>query len=121
MPPEFKVWKEKVDAVEAKKANAAAAASATPTANATSEPAKTKRELASAKAAKEDESEKQAPITYATKQDAIEAFKSLLHDMKVSATDTIKKAQELCQSDPRWSALKNAGERKQALAEYQVH
>ena len=52
MPPEFKAWKEKVDAVEAKKSNAAAVASVatTMTPQVSSEPIKTtKREQAAAK------------------------------------------------------------------------
>jgi hypothetical protein len=32
----------------------------------------------------------------------------------------MKEVQDLCQSDPRWNALKTAGDKKQALAEYQV-
>jgi hypothetical protein len=32
----------------------------------------------------------------------------------------MKEVQDLCQSDPRFNALKSGGEKKQALAEYQV-
>ena len=38
----------------------------------------------------------------------------------MSATAKMREVQDLCQADVRWDALKTMGEKKQALAEYQV-
>ncbi len=40
--------------------------------------------------------------------------------MKVTSIAKMREVQDLCQQDPRWEALKSQGEKKQALAEYQV-
>ena len=40
--------------------------------------------------------------------------------LQVLTTMKMKEVQDLCQSDPRFNALKSGGEKKQALAEYQV-
>ncbi|RYG61449.1 hypothetical protein EON64_18570, partial [archaeon] len=59
-------------------------------------------------------------IVYATPEEARGAFFSLLSDFSVSALMKIREVQEKCGHDPRWSALDSQGERKQALAEFQV-
>jgi len=58
--------------------------------------------------------------TFATKAEAVAAFKALLEEKKVSVTASIRIVTETCQSDGRWFALKTSGERKQALTEYQT-
>jgi hypothetical protein len=50
----------------------------------------------------------------------MEAFKALLTEKKISTSLKFKEVVELCQDDVRFGALKTAGEKKQALAEYQV-
>jgi hypothetical protein len=173
MPEEFRVWKERIDAIEKKKALAAASASASVGAQAQAAqavgytgaaPASGQSPAAAAQAQTQvqaqaqgvpmaDSSEemndaengisdgqpglmaaprmprdsatiadvKEKPLpTYDTKGEAIEAFKSLLADKRIPATMKMKEAQEICQDDVRWLALKSAGERKQALAEYQT-
>jgi hypothetical protein len=59
-------------------------------------------------------------IVYSSIAEATEAFKELLTQKGVSPVAKMKEVQDLCQSDPRWEALKTMGEKKQALAEYQV-
>ena len=44
----------------------------------------------------------------------------LMTTLQVLTTMKMKEVQDLCQSDPRFNALKSGGEKKQALAEYQV-
>lgn len=127
MPEEFRIWKEKVDAVEAKK---------------TFQPKPIKDSLQMVKSngnlsfinvsdqnksadSKESENLKINPPTvvlptYASYADAAEAFKDLLYEKKVSTVAKMKEAQDICQIDVRWEALKSVGEKKQALAEYQV-
>lgn len=60
-------------------------------------------------------------IVYASREEAVAAFKALLEDRNVSAIAKMKEVQDACQDDERWLALKTQGEKKQALAEYQVH
>jgi hypothetical protein len=60
------------------------------------------------------------PVVYATHEAAVEAFKELLAAKRVSITAKVKEMQDLCADDPRWDALKSMGDKKQALAEYQV-
>jgi hypothetical protein len=116
MPDEFRVWKELVEAAEQKKlqqavARAAQAADASLAASAAVETQK-KESAAAARAV--------PAVVYASTAEAAEAFKELLADMKVSAIAKMKETQDLCQHDARWEALKTQGEKKQALAEYQV-
>lgn len=59
-------------------------------------------------------------VVYATAAEAIEAFKQLLTDKHISTLAKMKEVQDHCSHDPRWEALKTTGEKKQALAEYQV-
>lgn len=57
---------------------------------------------------------------YASKSEAIAAFKGLLLAKAISPTFKWNDVQKLCQDDTRWTALSTVGERKQALAEYQT-
>ena len=59
-------------------------------------------------------------VVYGSPEEARAAFFALLADCGVSALMKIKEVQERVGSDPRWYALESQGERKQALAEYQV-
>jgi hypothetical protein len=59
-------------------------------------------------------------ISYANPTEALEAFKELLAGKNISAVAKYKEVQDWCSSDPRWNALSSAGEKKQALSEYQV-
>lgn len=116
MPEEFRVWKELVDAAEQKKlqqavARAAEAVDASIAASAAAAEAKS-REAAAARSV--------PAVVYATAAEAAEAFKDMLSDMKVTTIAKMKEVQDLCQHDARWEALKSQGEKKQALAEYQV-
>jgi hypothetical protein len=134
VPEEFRVWKERVDALEKKKqdqeasvakttAQAAAATSATTTAEGESGASRDgsahPRAASSAAQARDDDAAAQVPV-YATREEAIEAFKAMLEACDVSAAMKMKEVVDLCQDDPRFNALKTAGEKKQALAEYQV-
>ena len=60
-----------------------------------------------------------APV-YATHADAVDAFKAMLEEHDVTAVMKMKEVTDLCQKDVRFNALKGGGEKKQALAEYQV-
>ena len=58
--------------------------------------------------------------TFATKVEAVAAFKALLEEKKITVTASIRVVTEACQCDGRWFALRTSGERKQALTEYQT-
>lgn len=116
MPEEFRVWKEKMDAIEQKKTIA--------TMNkqiADAERSVGGNEAKNSKLTSEAASASLVPsVVYASATEAAEAFSQLLIDMKVSTTAKMREVQDLCLLDPRWDALKSQGEKKQALAEYQV-
>ena len=160
VPEEYRVWKEKMDAVERKKLTAFAPSGSAnvhtsltktlSTVEAQSETAATvtANTVTSATAAslngssnssgvnntngganassgsnnrkKQVEEEEKVVIVYATQEEAVEAFKSMLTERRVLTTMKMKEVIDLCQSDPRFNALKSGGEKKQALAEYQV-
>ena len=62
-----------------------------------------------------------APAAVAcTPEQAEEQFRELLVDRQVSAVMKFKDISDLCSRDPRWNALRTVGERKQAIAVYQV-
>ncbi|XP_051150280.1 pre-mRNA-processing protein 40A [Andrographis paniculata] len=58
------------------------------------------------------------PITYATKQEAKNAFKALLESANVMADWNWDQAMRVIINDKRYGALKTLGERKQAFNEY---
>lgn len=127
MPEEYRVWKEKMDAIEQKRVVQAAsqataeaerlaelrsgnrAARAGPASNSGSGVATSGGSAAAANS-----------VQYASAAEAAEAFKDMLAEKKISTIAKMREVQELCQSDERWDALKTQGEKKQALAEYQV-
>lgn len=57
---------------------------------------------------------------YANKAEAIAAFKGLLLAKDIAPTTKWNDVQRICSDDIRWNACTTAGERKQALAEYQT-
>lgn len=57
---------------------------------------------------------------YASKAEAIAAFKGLLLAKDVAPTTKWSDVQRMCSDDARWEACTSVGERKQALAEYQT-
>ncbi len=126
MPEEFRVWKEKMDAVEQKKAVQAVAQQAAEAERvAQLKTGKQSRPSTSAAAVSSSSSVDGASnialaMQYSSTAEAAEAFKDLLAEMKVSTLAKMKEVQDLCQHDVRWEALRSQGEKKQALAEYQV-
>lgn len=137
MPEEFRIWKEKIDAIEAKKKqvvdhghskshqhhHAAAASSAAAGVSAEGSSNTTTNTEKSRKQREKEIEEAAAPqIVYASHAEAVEAFHELLNNKKVSANAKMKEVMDLCQSDPRWDSLKilSQGDKKQGLAEYQV-
>ena len=161
VPEEYRVWKEKMDAVERKKLMVFApaggmnvhtsltktlpsaaipiVAAVTVTTNtiAASNTTSTNGNLSGSNGAsnsnggastnsgsnnrkKQVEEEEKVVIVYATTEEAVEAFKAMLTERRVLTTMKMKEVIDLCQSDPRFNALKSPGEKKQALAEYQV-
>jgi len=118
MPEEYRIWKEKIEAVGKKK----------PTGGGSKHNVDRSAEAAEAKESKSKAKEKEAEenaeplIVYATHAEALEAFHELLALKKVSANSKMKEVLDLCQDDPRWEALKilSQGDKKQGLAEYQV-
>ncbi|KAH9603745.1 hypothetical protein KSS87_009057, partial [Heliosperma pusillum] len=63
--------------------------------------------------------EREAPM-YATKQEAKEAFKTLLESANVESDWTWEQTMRLIINDKRYGALKSLGERKQAFNEYLI-
>jgi pre-mRNA-processing factor 40 len=117
MPEEFRLWQERVDAAS-KKRPASTPGPSTPSMSMQGT-APTGSSGPGRKTA-EDSKEPSAASAYATKEEALAAFRSLLHDKRISSSQKFKEVQELCSHDNRWLALSNVGERKQALAEYQT-
>lgn len=126
MPPEFKEWKEKVDAAEKRQLELADKGKDT-VAKGGRESASVEQPVrqqaaprlakpASVAAVKDDRPE----VVYASQAEAVAAFKALLFECGVSHSSRFKDVQEACSGDVRWGALKTSGEKKQALAEYQV-
>ena len=101
MPEEYRIWKEKMDSVEKKKAASESMGS---------------NNIYRVDAIPEKVVE---PILFATKEEALVAFKELLASKKVSAQANFKDVRDRCQGDGRWFSLESTGEKKQALAEYQ--
>ncbi|XP_020581974.1 pre-mRNA-processing protein 40A [Phalaenopsis equestris] len=66
----------------------------------------------------EDKSVDEEPFIYANKQEAKNAFKSLLESANVESDWTWEQAMRVIINDKRYGALKTLGERKQAFNEY---
>ncbi len=149
MPEEFRVWNERVDAIERKKrehesavVEVAASSSSSSVSSSSAAVAGGGRDDGALRPAipssstnpRDDERPPisahaaavaaavaaAAPVVYATKEEAVDAFKAMLEEFDVSATMKVKDVADTCQKDGRFNALKTAGEKKQALAEYQV-
>lgn len=139
MPEEFRLWKEKVDALEKKMSDEKAEAKAnnngvTPAQNSLLSATNTAASGGHAPLSKSSSTQnlsktrsedampalETAKPLYASQAEATEAFKELLAHKNISTIAKMKEVQEQCQHDVRWEALKTMGERKQALAEYQV-
>jgi hypothetical protein len=146
MPDEYRIWKERMDAIEAKRAAAIITAETnkhlgktddsnllsqsgarnnsnnnTNNSNSLNSSVKdiTDDNLKPSKQSKIiTESEDDQPI-YLTKEEAKQAFVSLLNEKQIGSSLRLKEVQDICEGDKRWNALKG-GERKQELAEYQV-
>lgn len=134
VPDEYRVWKQQTDAVEEKKKQALlvaaqplplpftapVAVAAVPAVATSSSSNRRKHEEEERKRREEEELAKIPAIVYASHEEAVEAFKAMMTEKRVSATMKMKEVVDLCTSDPRYVALKTGGERKQALAEYQT-
>jgi pre-mRNA-processing factor 40 len=140
MPEDFRLWKERIEAIERKRsapATAAAAPSVEPAPSASAAVATAPSQLpgiaTSARTTSQTQSRRQATaqgagsdddeatvLAYSTREEAMDAFKALLAEKKVPTSMRFKEVMDLCQDDVRFNALKSAGEKKQALAEYQV-
>ncbi len=121
MPEEYRIWKEKVDALEKSKSTKLDSKSGGK--DFEQDKSKSSRNVNTNTATSSTDntaSEKKNVPTYASTAEAFEAFKELLQSKNISAMAKMKEAQDICQHDPRWEALKTQGEKKQALAEYQV-
>jgi hypothetical protein len=150
MPEEYRLWKEKVDALEKKqqeqkqqnqlneqqgKGNISSVGSSSNIHYDNKSTASSTTNLLSSTASNKLHKSKSTEsmntgggpsianenrIVYSSIAEATEAFKELLTQKGVSPVAKMKEVQDLCQTDPRWEALKTMGEKKQALAEYQV-
>lgn len=133
MPEEYRVWREKIDAIELKKKLGPQPPTTTaPTAKidgmhrtASAETIPTLTAGAAGRQAKRAEQEAaaaapMAAVEYASPAEAAEAFKEMLQACGVSTTAKMREVMDLCAADPRWEAVKSQGEKKQCLAEYQV-
>lgn len=125
MPEEFRTWKEKVDALQAKK-NSQPPPSRESNTHSHNHPHHNNSNVphgasnSSSNYSTQSVTSAEPAIVYASYAEASEAFKELMTEKKVSATAKMREVQDLCQADVRWDALKTMGEKKQALAEYQV-
>ncbi|XP_060083789.1 pre-mRNA-processing factor 40 homolog B-like isoform X2 [Ylistrum balloti] len=75
--------------------------------------------------ADESEEEKPAkkevvPLVFKSRKEAMEAFKALLREKSVSSTASWEQAMKVIVNDPRYGALKQLNERKQAFNEYKT-
>ena len=117
MPEEYKVWLEKMEAFEKRKAEQLASAAAE-TKNKPELPPKPVKQPVK-QPVKPQQVSSEVPV-YEDPAQAVAAFKELLEERDVSLTAKLKDAQDRCSDDPRWNALRTTGEKKQALAEYQT-
>ncbi len=133
MPDEFRIWREKIEAVEAKKKlGMQSAPGASSSGGGLDQTAKGSSLSSTVDNANplltrsqphrkgEQDVAAEAPLVFNSISEAQEAFKGLLAAKGVSTTAKMKEVQDLCSSDPRWEALRNQGDKKQCLAEYQV-
>lgn len=126
MPEEFRTWKEKVDALQARKSSQPPSRESNTNTHSHNHPHHNNSNVpngasnSSSNYSSQSVTSAEPPVVYASYAEASEAFKELMTEKKVSATAKMREVQDLCQADVRWDALKTMGEKKQALAEYQV-
>ena len=65
-------------------------------------------------------SEPQVKIEYATKKEAMDAFKDLLREKNVPSNSSWEQALKLIGNDPRYAAIKHINEKKQTFNAYKV-
>nr|XP_022309499.1 pre-mRNA-processing factor 40 homolog A-like [Crassostrea virginica] len=83
--------------------------------------AKTEKEVKEVSDEEEEKPKKEVvPLVFKNKREAMEAFKSLLKEKGVSSTASWEQALKLIINDPRYGALKQLNERKQAFNEYKT-
>jgi len=68
----------------------------------------------------DDKADDKKEYVFTTKKEAIEAFKKLLRDKKVTSTTSWDQAMKLIINDARYGALKNLSEKKQAFNQYKI-
>ena len=117
MPEEFKIWLEKMEAFEKRKAEHLANTVPETKAKPEFPPRPVKQPLK--QPVKPQEASSEVPV-YEDPTQAVAAFKELLEERDVSLTAKLKDVQDRCSDDARWNALRTTGEKKQALAEYQT-
>lgn len=122
MPEEYRIWKEKIDAIEKKVEEKKSSESSTKNNSSGKISDEAPNGSHSSTSEKRNNANNAHPVlpTYSSPEEAKQAFFELLNDKQVSVSAKMKEIQDLCQSDPRWLALRTQGEKKQALAEYQV-
>mmetsp|Transcript_10007 Transcript_10007/g.8958 ORF Transcript_10007/g.8958 Transcript_10007/m.8958 type:complete len:896 (-) Transcript_10007:86-2773(-) len=117
-PEEYRIWKEKIEAIENKKNTAQQNAAPV------NKPIQSNNHNKVSVDKVDDKSKSIVASTpeptYATHAQAVDAFMALLTEKKISSTAKSKEVKEICQDDIRWNALKTTGERNQYLAEYQT-
>jgi pre-mRNA-processing factor 40 len=146
MPEEYKIWKEKVEALEQGKHQPApsvaqpVATQASPVHTVTlpqpqpevvqksrvqvtraESATPSQKPTAQAKSAEPEAQPEEKPVPkYNSKEEAEEAFKQMLNDLGVPSTFKWKEVIDMCSKDERWEAFRTTGQKKQALAEYQT-
>ena len=60
------------------------------------------------------------PVVYHNKKEAMEGFKALLKDKKISSTCSWEAAMKTIITDHRYGALKHLAEKKQAFNQYKI-
>jgi hypothetical protein len=128
MPEEYRIWKEKIEVVEKKKLLAQEQSKKSHQTSLQSgrgdihHDSSSIRSIDNGKRHNEVVVEKETePLpVYKSKEEAIDAFKSLLVDSNISSTAAWREVEDICSGDIRWQAVIKIGVRKQALAEYKT-
>ena len=61
-----------------------------------------------------------APLVFNSQEERVGAFLEMLRDMEISSQHKWADVARICGDDPRWTALKTTGQKKQNLSEYQT-
>ena len=130
MPEEFRIWKEKIDLIEAKKKVSVVETSNSSSLKKNDSKIYSNGSLQTAQqqiviGSKEKEIRSDEPVAtvFSSSSEALEAFNNLLLQHKVSVAAKLKDVHEQFMNDPCYLGvlkLVTPGDRKQALAEYQV-